>query len=74
MDHITSMVANLGGDSDEDDLARHEAISQPSIGQNAQMDPSILFAQKAEPGKNVNSLHNWIYRDPQGEIQGNRIE
>jgi len=72
MDHITSMVDNLGGDSDEEELARHETISQPQIGQSSQMDPSILFAQKAEPGKNVNGLHNWIYRDPQGEIQGKR--
>lgn len=77
IDHITSMVANLGDESDEEELSRHESLSQQksqlsvthsSSQQN--IDPSILFVQKSEPGKNVNGLQDWIYRDPQGEIQG----
>merc|ERR1712048_635652 len=33
-------------------------------------DPSIVYAKKAEPGKSFNGLQDWIYRDPQSEIQG----
>lgn len=73
LDHITSMVAKLGDESDEDELTQRERSSghqQPSEHAAQPMDPSILYAKKAEPGKNISTLQDWIYRDPQGEIQG----
>lgn len=77
IDHITSMVANLGDESDEEEWARQEEVNQhqsnlviPPNSSQQNMDPSILFVKKAEPGKNINGLQDWIYRDPQGEIQG----
>ena len=77
LDHITSMVANLGDESDEEEWVQHKAMNQqqakPTVPRNSSqqnMDPSILFVKKAEPGKNINGLQDWIYRDPQGEIQG----
>ena len=79
IDHITSMVANLADDeSDEEEWARQEELNQqhaksaapPPNASQQNMDPSILFVKKAEPGKNINGLQDWIYRDPQGEIQG----
>ena len=81
IDHITSMVANLGDESDEEELARHEALSQhqklkasmPPTSSQQNLDPSILFVKKSEPGKNINGLQDWIYRDPQGEIQGSYL-
>ena len=33
-------------------------------------DPSIVCAKKAEPGVLIKGMQDWIYRDPQGEIQG----
>lgn len=67
IDHITSMVANLGDDSDEEELTMNH---QPVTSTQQNIDPSILYVKKAEPGKNINGLQDWIYRDPQGEIQG----
>ena len=78
IDHITSMVANLADDeSDEEEWARREELNQqhaksapPPNASQQNMDPSILYVKKAEPGKNIDGLQDWIYRDPQGEIQG----
>ena len=37
-------------------------------------DPSIVFVKKSETGKPpMAGLQDWIYRDPQAEIQGNLI-
>ena len=76
IEHITSMVDNLGVDSDDDDLLSQQQQQQltnggrPRPGNEQQADPSIVFAKKAEPGKSINGLQDWIYRDPQCEIQG----
>lgn len=69
LEHITSMVANLGDESDEDELTQRERLPERQISAPP-IDPSILYAKKAEPGKNISGLQDWIYRDPQGEIQG----
>ena len=71
IEHITSMVEKLGDDSDEEELLSHHQSRQPHVSEpSTTLDPSIVFAKKAEPGKNINGLQDWIYRDPQGEIQG----
>merc|ERR1712013_876482 len=74
IEHITSMVDNLGVDSDDDDLLSQQQQltngGRPRPGNEQQADPSIVFAKKAEPGKSINGLQDWIYRDPQCEIQG----
>lgn len=54
----------------EDPLAaRGNSPSVQELDRNM-IDPSILFAKKAEPGGLIKELLDWIYRDPQGEIQG----
>ena len=71
IDHITSMVDRLGEDSDDDDMIRqHQQRAMRKNEQESNLDPSIVFAKKAEPGKRIDGLQDWIYRDPQGEIQG----
>ncbi|XP_057304070.1 GRB10-interacting GYF protein 2-like isoform X3 [Hydractinia symbiolongicarpus] len=70
LDHITSMVAKLDDESDEEERVNKGVPSHALASQNSSVDPSIVFAKKAEPGKSINGLHDWIYRDPQGEIQG----
>ena len=67
LDHIKSMVAKL--DDESDDEANHHNET-PASTYNQVMDPSIVYAKKAEPGKTIDGLQDWIYRDPQGEIQG----
>lgn len=72
IEHITSMVEKLGDDSDEEEMLQHQR--QPlGTDATASLDPSIVFAKKAEPGKTINGLQDWIYRDPQGEIQGKSV-
>ena len=46
------------------------AQQQPETNDCNVLDPSIIFAKKAEPGGLIKGMQAWIYRDPQGEIQG----
>ncbi|XP_047137848.1 GRB10-interacting GYF protein 2 isoform X1 [Hydra vulgaris] len=62
LDHIKDMVENLDYES-EDDKYQDSLKNSSTVN-----DPSIVFAKKAEPG--TDSTQNWIYLDPQGEIQG----
>ncbi|XP_065675512.1 GRB10-interacting GYF protein 1-like [Hydra vulgaris] len=62
LDHIKDMVENLDSES-EDDKYQDSLKNSSTVN-----DPSIVFAKKAEPG--TDSTQNWIYLDPQGEIQG----
>ena len=45
--------------------AQEQEVDDCNIG-----DPSIVCAKKAEPGVLIKGMQDWIYRDPQGEIQG----
>eukprot|EP00794_Sanderia_malayensis_P015268 gene15268-16844_t len=47
-----------------------QQFAPPTQETEENMDPSILFAKKAEPGVSIKEMQDWIYRDPQGEIQG----
>ena len=71
LDHIKSMVLKLDEDSENEEIIHQEYFQhQEPVQQNQVMDPSIVFAKKAEPGKSFNGMQDWIYRDPQGEIRG----
>ena len=79
LDHMKSLVAKLDLEDDDDPIMPNQqpqaSISTPtshvsSPHQAPVSDPSILFAKKAEPGQTIAGLHDWIYRDPQGEVQG----
>lgn len=71
LDHIKSMVLKLDEDSENEEIIPQKYFHhQEPIQQNQVMDPSIVFAKKAEPGKSFNGMQDWIYRDPQGEIRG----
>ena len=66
LDHIKDMVENLDYESEEEDKSYQDNFKTHS----AVNDPSIVYAKKAEPGKAINGMQDWIYRDPQGEVQG----
>ena len=71
LDHIKSMVMKLDEDSESEEIIQQEYFHhQEPVQQSQVMDPSIVFAKKAEPGKSFNGMQDWIYRDPQGEIRG----
>jgi len=70
IDHIKNLIEKL--DDEIDNIYPTNQLSGPDqeVDDCNITDPSIVCAKKAEPGVLIKGMQDWIYRDPQGEIQG----
>ncbi|XP_065061462.1 GRB10-interacting GYF protein 2-like isoform X2 [Rhopilema esculentum] len=69
-DDIKNLIDKLDDEIDNINPTNQMAPQQPDTNDCNVLDPSIIFAKKAEPGGLIKGMQAWIYRDPQGEIQG----